>query len=104
LRTSFGFEQERHFSNAIDPVDVDKTPVADKNISVREAKQDLLRLFLPETSGNDVSKVAKLFVFYERLILPKGGDLFVSPIHDWQSIVHMDGRDFVIAELGNEIT
>jgi len=25
-------------------------------------------------------------------------------MHDWQSVVHMDGGDFVIAELGNEIT
>ena len=85
------------------PIDVNKTPVADKGISMREAKQDLLRFLLPETWGNDVSKVAKLFAFYEWLILPKGGDLFVSPIHDWQSVVHMDGGDFVIAELGNEI-
>jgi hypothetical protein len=37
---------------------------------MREAKQDLLRFLLPETRGNDVSKVAKLFPFHEWLILP----------------------------------
>ena len=61
-------------------------------------------LFLHETRGDDVSKVAKLFVFYEWLILPQGGDLFVSPMHDRQSVVHMNGGDCVIPELGKEIT